>query len=292
MTAMEMIKKTDHLFENIDQDDEVFYNNMTLPTEDDLPYDDGEPMETQRHRDQMNLLIDSLKAYWKDRRLYYISGNMFLHFDPLNKRKFRGPDVFLVLDVDPRERKSWVVWQEGMRFPDLIIELLSDATRAIDKGEKKTLYEQVFRTGEYYLYDPFSQEFKGYKLTGRHYTPVLPDQNYKIYSPITELFLIIHDERLRWMTKDGMILPSTEELFEQEKQRAEQEKQRAEQEKQRAEQEKQRAEQEKQRAEQEKQRAEQAEGRLLTMARLMLAKGYSSQEVCELTGLSEAELVV
>lgn len=257
MTVMEMIKKADILFEDIDQEELAFYDTSLLPTEDDLPYDDGEPMETQRHREQMNLLIDSLKAYWKESRDYYVGGNMFLHFAPLNKRKFRGPDVFLVLDVDPRERKSWVVWQEGMRFPDLIIELLDGTTRAIDKGEKKALYEQVFRTGEYYLYDPFSLEFKGYKLTGRRYTPVLPDQNHRIYSPVTGLFLIIHDERLRWMTKEGIILPSTEELFEQEKQRA-----------------------------------EQAEGRLLTMARLMLTKGYTSQEVCELTGLSEAEFVI
>jgi len=51
-----------------------------------------------------------------------------------------------------------------MRFPDVIIELLSDTTRHIDKGEKKTLYERVFRTGEYYLYDPLSQEFIGYHL--------------------------------------------------------------------------------------------------------------------------------
>lgn len=33
----------------------------------DLPCDDGEPLETQRHRDQMNLLIDSLGDAWRDR---------------------------------------------------------------------------------------------------------------------------------------------------------------------------------------------------------------------------------
>ena len=43
---------------------EVLASIEKLPTEDDLPCDDGEPMETPRHRDQMNLLIDSLKAHW------------------------------------------------------------------------------------------------------------------------------------------------------------------------------------------------------------------------------------
>jgi len=139
---------------------EILESIAALPGEDDLPCDDGEPMESARHRDQMWLLIYSLKAYWSDRILR--GGNMFIHYDPDNRQRFRGPDFFLVLDVEDRERKSWVVWREGMRFPDVIIELLSDSTRTIDKGEKKALYERVFRTAEYYRYDPFSQEFLGY----------------------------------------------------------------------------------------------------------------------------------
>ena len=101
-------------------------------------------------------LIYALKAYWADRTDYYVGGNMFFYYDPQSRMKLRGPDFFLVLNVENRERKSWVVWQEDMRFSDVIIELLSDTTQKIDKEEKKVLYEQVFRTGEYYLYDPYS----------------------------------------------------------------------------------------------------------------------------------------
>ena len=105
-------------------------------------------METPRHRDQMVVLIESLKTYWSERSGYYVGGNMFVHYDPTNTRRSRGPDFFLVLDVDDRERRSWVVWQEGMRFPDVIIELLSDSTRAIDKGGKKaTLRPPVSHRG-------------------------------------------------------------------------------------------------------------------------------------------------
>ena len=86
---------------------EVLAGIEALPTEDDLPCDDGEPMETPRHREQMELLIQSLQAHWSERIDYYIAGNMFLHYDPQNRRKFRGPDFFLVLDVNNRERKSW-----------------------------------------------------------------------------------------------------------------------------------------------------------------------------------------
>jgi Uma2 family endonuclease len=208
---------------------DILESIQALPTEDDLPYDDGEPMETARHRDQMIMLIYSLQTYWSDRTNYYVGGNMFLHYDPRNRRKFRGPDFFLVLDVDNRERKSWVVWQEGMRFPDIIIELLSDSTREIDKGEKKALYERVFHTTEYYLYDPFSQEFVGYHLHGGRYQTMEPDEQGRVYSPLTNLFLVVRDGWLRWMTPEGVLLSTPAELAEQAQQRAEQERQRAEQ---------------------------------------------------------------
>ena len=55
--------------------------HRALPTEDDLPCDDGEPMETPRHRDQMILLIESLRLHWADRQGYYVGGNMFVHDD-------------------------------------------------------------------------------------------------------------------------------------------------------------------------------------------------------------------
>lgn len=108
---------------------EILESINSLPTEDDLPYDDGVPMDTYYHRMQMNTLNDSLEFHWSERRKYFVGGNMFLYYDPHELYKFRGPDFFLVLDVEPRPRKSWVVWPEGMRLPDLIIELLSPSTR-------------------------------------------------------------------------------------------------------------------------------------------------------------------
>ena len=230
--------------ELIDPDEaEILASFRALPTEDDLPCDDGEPMETPRHREQMHLLIDSLKVHWAGRTRYYVGGNMFVHYDPENKRRSRGPDFFLVLNVVDRERKSWVAWQEGMRFPDVIIELLSDTTRAVDKGEKKTLYEGLFRTAEYYLYDPWGQEFIGYHLHGMHYHEVELDAEQKLYSAATGLYLGIREGWLRWLTIEGAVVPTPLELAGQEKLRAEQAEQQAEQEKLRAEQAEQRAEQ-------------------------------------------------
>ena len=110
---------------------DILESIRALPTEDDLPCDDGEPMETARHRDQMWTLIYSLQAHWADRTDYYASGNMFIHYDPQNKRRFRGAGLFFWCWMwkTGSARVGWC-GTRGCVFPDLIIELLSDSTRA------------------------------------------------------------------------------------------------------------------------------------------------------------------
>jgi Uma2 family endonuclease len=229
---------------------DILASAHALPTEDDLPSDDGAPMDTPRHLEQMILLLQSLRTYWSARTRYFVGGNMFLYYDSQNLAKFCGPDFFLVLDVEDRARKSWLVWREGMHFPDVIIELLSDSTRTNDKREKKALYERVFHTPEYYLYDPVSQEFVSYHLQSARYQRVEPDEEGRVYSPSTNLYLAVRDEWLRWMTPAGVLLPTPLELAEQAQHQAEQAQQRAEQAQHQAEQAQHQAEQAQHRAEQ------------------------------------------
>ncbi len=116
------------------------------PSEDKLPYDDGIPLETPRHALQLQLLMDPLRLCWTGRQDLFIGGNMFVYFSlhQVRTQDFRGPDFFVVLDVPKRERKSWVVWQEG-KGPDVVIELLSESTAAHDKTTKKVIYQNSLR---------------------------------------------------------------------------------------------------------------------------------------------------
>jgi Uma2 family endonuclease len=221
------------------------------PTEDELPCSDGVPMDTPRHRAQMNLLIETLELHWASRHDFFVGGDMFLYFslDQIRGRDFRGPDFFVVLGVEERERKSWVVWQEG-KGPDVIIELLSESTAAIDKGEKKQVYQDQLRVPEYFWYDPFSGELAGFRLRGPVYEPITPGSNGRLYSEPLDLLLAPWEGRfhgitapwLRWYTRDGLLLPTTAEIAEEERRRADEERARAEQERTRAEQERARAE--------------------------------------------------
>jgi Uma2 family endonuclease len=105
---------------------------ITLPpTQDELPYSDGEPMESERHFAQMRLLVESLQSWLDAREDGYIGGNMFVYYSlaQVKNQDFRGPDFFAALGVPKKERKSWVCWEEG-KTPDVVIELLSESTKA------------------------------------------------------------------------------------------------------------------------------------------------------------------
>lgn len=110
-------------------------------------------MQSSWYRAEINLLIESLKYYWRGCTDFYAGGNMFICYciEQTRTRNYRGPDFFVVVGVDgTRMRKAWVVWEEG-RYPGVIIELLSPTTAQADKTVKKQLYEQTFRMPEYFL---------------------------------------------------------------------------------------------------------------------------------------------
>ncbi|MDX2271652.1 MAG: Uma2 family endonuclease [Cyanobacteriota bacterium] len=221
-------------------------------------YSDEPNLETDFHRSQIDLLIRLLNYWWWERQDFYISGNLTVYYNTqqLKQRDFLGPDVFVVLATTKQERRSWTVWEEGGKYPNVVIELLSDSTARVDKGAKKRLYQEVWRLPEYYWFHPETMEFAGFRLVNGEYEAIAPLEGGRLASEELGLQLGIHEEQLRWFTAAGELIPLPEEA---ERQRAEQEHQRAEQEHQRAEQEHQRAEQEHQRAEQEHQRAERLE---------------------------------
>jgi Uma2 family endonuclease len=260
---------------------------VTLPpTQAELPYDDGEPMESQRHKLQMDLLIDALTPWLEQREDGYVGGNMFVYYSmaQVRNKDFKGPDFFAVLGVPKGERRSWVIWEEE-KAPDVIIELLSDSTAAVDKNQKKLIYQNQIRVPEYFWFDPFNpDDWAGFFLSSGVYQPLVTNEHDQLVSKSLNLGLQlwhgnykgVETTWLRWATLEGELLPTSEEIAQQERQKAEQEQQRA--------------EQERQRAEQERQRAEQAESRLLQTARNLLQTGMTAEQVANLTGLSTSQI--
>jgi len=132
----------------------------------------------------------------------------------------RGPDFFVVLQTDRRERKSWVVWEEDGRYPNFILEILSDSTAQNDRGLKKQLYQDVFRTPNYFWFDPYELEFKGFKLNYRQYEEIEPNQQGWRWSEELQLYLGVFNQQLRFFTAQGELVPTPEEAEIQERARS------------------------------------------------------------------------
>src|SRR5438128_1925677 len=97
----------------------------------ELIYDDGEPMVSDWYVKAMLLLISSIDQHFHDRDDFYVGGNMFIYFseEQARNRDFRGPDFYFVWNTTRKPlRKYWVVWQEGGRVPNVVIELCSAST--------------------------------------------------------------------------------------------------------------------------------------------------------------------
>jgi Uma2 family endonuclease len=198
---------------------------------------DEPQMESYRHLMQMLWLIATLRWHWRDRSDYFVGGNLTVYFSPrqMKSEDFRGPDFFVVLGVDgTRERASWVVWEEDGKYPNVILEILSDSTERKDRGEKKQIYQDVFRTPEYFLFDPESRVLEGFRLVSGRYQPMPPDAAGRLESDQLDLLLGVLDGEVRLYTRDGRPIPKPEEAAVQAQVRADDEKRRADDEKRRA----------------------------------------------------------
>lgn len=172
------------------------------------------PLESDLHLFQIILLLQCLQWAWRDHPNFYAAGNLTIYYSPNQKKSeyFRGPDFFVVLGVEPHPRKSWVVWNENGQYPHVIIELLSPSTAEIDRGEKKQIYQDIFRTPNYFWFDPQGgEELAGFQLVNGRYEAIAPNDRGWLWSEPLGLYLGCHEGRLRFFSAEGELLPTPEE---------------------------------------------------------------------------------
>ena len=200
-------------------------------------WSDEPPLETELHLRQIILLFQCLEWLWRDRNDFYAAGNLTIYYSPrqLKSEYFRGPDFFVVLGCERKTRKSWVVWEEDGKYPNVILEILSDSTAKTDKGLKKTIYQDTFRTPDYFWFDPYTQEFAGFHILDGQYQPLQPNAQGFLWSHQLGLYLGVHQGFVRFFTANGELVFTPEEEAQQAQQQAQQAQQQAQQAQQKAE---------------------------------------------------------
>ncbi len=186
--------------------------NVILPLGD--LYSDEPPVESELHLRQIILLFNCLEWLWRDRNDFYAAGNLTIYYSRYQKKSqdYRGPDFFVVLGTSRKTRKSWVVWEEDGKYPHVIVEILSPKTAKIDKGFKKQLYQNTFRTPDYFWFDPYSLEFAGFHLLDGEYQAIPKNEREHLWSQQLGLYLGIYKRQLRFFTPDGQLVSTPEEV--------------------------------------------------------------------------------
>jgi Uma2 family endonuclease len=215
---------------------------------------DGDRMESDWHVVSITLLDELVRNHLGAPKHYFCGGNMFIYYSVAQakeveeyveaktvarKPRFKGPDFFLVRDVDgTKPRESWVVWDEGGRYPDLVVEFISTSTRKKDVDENVKFYARVFRVPEYFWFDRRSGELVGYRLSGSSYTPIEPDARGRLWSEVLGAYLGVwrgeyRGRRFPWLRlwdKEGRLVPTTAERAAREQAEAQAQQERAERE--------------------------------------------------------------
>ncbi len=240
-------------------------------------------MESDWHVVSISLLDELVRNHLGTPTNYFCGGNMFLYYSVeqakeieeyvegeavKKKPRFKGPDFFLVKDVDgTKPRESWVVWEEDGRYPDLVVEFISTSTRKKDVDGNVQFYENVFRVPEYFWFDRRFGELVGYRLSGSSYTPIEPDARGRLWSEVLGAYLGVwrgeyRGRRFPWLRlwdKEGRLVPTTAERAARERTARSRAEARAEQAEAQAQQERAAREQAEAQAQQERAAREQAE---------------------------------
>jgi hypothetical protein len=123
-----------------------------------------------------------------------------------------------------------MAWEENGRLPDLVLELLSPSTAKVDYGEKKRLYQDVFKSSDYFLYEPRSELVDGYRLLDHVYQRIPRSADGRLWSSVLQVEIGVWHGKyegaegpwLRLFYPDGSLVLTAEEKERQAKETAEQ----------------------------------------------------------------------
>lgn len=151
--------------------------------------------------------------FGREGRRVYVSSSMNIYYP--DEPPF-SPDVFAVLDVEPRQRTSWIVSKEGKGL-DFVIEVHVAGDRAKDL---ELNVERYARLGiqEYFVFDRGALTLHGFRLPAetesgrpRRYQPILPKYG-QYTSHVLGLELMIQGEKLRFFHLSAA-LPEVDEVI-------------------------------------------------------------------------------
>jgi Uma2 family endonuclease len=159
-----------------------------------------------------------LEWHFRQRDDVYVSGNLFVYYEEGNPKKCVAPDVFVVFGVPKRERRVYLVWEEGKGL-DVVFEFTSRKTRNEDFGRKMDIYRGILGVKELFIFDPLREYMEppllGFYRRGERWVREEPKEG-RLVSEVLGLEVVMVGEMLRlYDPKNQNFLPTPEELLQQ-----------------------------------------------------------------------------
>jgi len=153
-----------------------------VPPDIHYPDSDGRPLgETPVHVRNSFDVFWELDTFFLDDPQVYVAANMFVYYVQGDRNRHVSPDVFLVRGVPKHtvpERRSYRVWENNGKAPNLVIEITSASTCEEDRDDKMTIYRDTLGVQEYFLFDPYEEylepRLQGYRLRAGEFLPIEP----------------------------------------------------------------------------------------------------------------------
>ena len=137
-----------------------------------------------------------LGTHFRQRRDVYVSGNIFVYYEPGNLSMTVSPDILVAFGVERRKRRSYRTWEEG-KAPDFVLEVLSPSTWQRDLAKRETYARLGVR--EYFVFDPTGEHIEpvlqGYRLDWGRYEPLAGLGPLAVRSRVLGLDLWVDSER-------------------------------------------------------------------------------------------------
>ena len=195
------------------------YDDLTIV----YPCEDDEPLaETEFQYEPLTYAVAVLKAHFGGREDVYAQGDMFVYYRMNDPRSVIAPDVFVVLGAPGNhKRNSWLIWREGGKRPNFVLEVASESTWQWDATGKREIYARI-GVDEYWRFDPtrecFNPPLAGERLVDGEYRAievaedadgilrghsdvlgldicVLDDLEFRLYDPAAGEWLLSYDEQ-------------------------------------------------------------------------------------------------
>ena len=124
----------------------------------EYPFSDGRVlMETDPHANSIVAIRNQLQWHFGDRPDVYVAGSMAVYWRQGDPGAVVAPDVFVVLGVAKRDRRSYRTWDEGGVVPAFVVEVASASTSRRDATVKRATYKGM-GVREYWRFDPTGRQ--------------------------------------------------------------------------------------------------------------------------------------